>query len=141
MPREIRADESAGCVFVRYSGTVTAEEIVGVIAELFEVATHRALLRRVHDFRGVDGSLLTDELRRIADFGRQTRSQLTADERLSRRAAVLLPGDLAFGLGRMVEAFITDLNATPGPDFRVFRSFGEAASWLELPPEFADPFP
>ena len=140
MPHTIIGDVESQCIFVRFEGEVTLDEILGVIDLLVADPAYRALHRRLHDYSRAEGTLSTPELKRLALHSRTTRSTLTQVEQEQRRSAVLLGGDLNFGLGRMTEVFAENPAGSPFTDFRVFRTYADAAAFLSLPSADYDPF-
>lgn len=108
-------------------GDVDFEEGLSVLRAAFDAA--RAAAReggppRWHapfDVRESTESRSSDELRGIASAIAQQR------DILSGRCAVLVRGDLYYGLARMVSAWL-DLDDV---DMRVFREPEEAVTWLD----------
>jgi hypothetical protein len=139
MPHTIIGDTDSQCIFVRFEGKVTLDEILGVIDLLVADPAYRALHRRLHDYRGAEGTLSTPELKRLASHSRATRSTLNQVEQEQRRSAVLLGSDVNFGLGRMTKVFAESPTGNTVSDFRVFRTYAEAAEFLSLPSADYDP--
>jgi hypothetical protein len=54
----------------------------------------------------------------------------SAMDAIASRFAIVAPGDLAYGLGRMYGAY-RGLDRRSKKEVRVFRSFDEAVTWLE----------
>lgn len=133
MPYVLIADEGVSCLFIRYSpGSIDADlrEAINAVAD---DPSFQRLPGRLHDFRAIEESISSDELRDVAALGRKRACDLGAP----RRTAVLVPSDLQFGQARMYQAYSDDLERS----LRVFRDFEGAARWLDLPCDYADPFP
>jgi hypothetical protein len=139
MARTIDVDETAGCIFVRYTPPIGVGEIIEVFEEIVADPELRAIPRRIHDLRLAPPDFESTELRAIAGRAELIRKQLSARERLERRVAAILPEDLGYGLGRMLEVFMQDTEREE-PQFRAFRSFREAANWVGLGDDYADSY-
>ncbi|MEM7408177.1 MAG: hypothetical protein AAF458_23010 [Pseudomonadota bacterium] len=139
MPHAIIVDSLSQCIFVRYEGRSSLSEVLGVITFLVEEPVYRQTYLRLHDFSRIDWQPTAKELKRLADHSRMTRSRLTEDERDKRRTAVLVGREVDFGLGRMTQAF-ADPPGGPTSEFRMCRTYADAAAYLGLPADDYDPF-
>ena len=103
------------------SGPVLDGEFGDALTRFYATAPTRFLLWDLSnaDLTGVSA----DKLRMFVSKGAKLGSQ-----RAGGRTAVVAPHDVAFGYGRMSEAFMVSEKAAF--DFRVFRTKGEARSWL-----------
>ena len=104
-------------------GQVKVEEIARKIEEYH---TGESAKFAIWDFSAADLTTLSSEqLRSLVDVGKKF-----AERRAGGKTALVVPHDLAFGLGKMweshskIESFAVEN--------RAFRSIEEAKSWLEI---------
>ncbi|REJ82784.1 MAG: hypothetical protein DWQ36_05825 [Acidobacteria bacterium] len=116
----------------RVVGGVTVKEVVGspsvrqFVEAVDEIYQDRPTIMVVWDFtHGSPGELRSEDLRRIAGHVRRS-----AALRANGRTAMIAPGDLAYGMGRVLEV-LRELEELP-LEFRVFRTATEAAEWLGI---------
>jgi hypothetical protein len=122
-----RIDHVRRVVFVTCSGTLTSGELFRFQQEVWsrpELGGFSALV----DVRGVQIELpenVSLNLRELAALGARM------DARHGSRLAIVVSDDLAFGLGRMYEAY-RELEPGSTREVSVFRSMHEAAGWLGI---------
>jgi hypothetical protein len=106
------------------SGSVTAEDIIKYLGEVFPHPNRGQPYREIFDLRDA-GTFDVDMAgaRRIATFAKGYRSELE-----SGMVALVAPRDFEFGMGRVIGAYLDELPF----DFRVFRNMNEAKNWLGL---------
>lgn len=126
MPIDYRIEHEHRLVEARGRGLVSAEDLLRYQQDAWshaEVAGYDELV----DMTGAEGFVepTGDNLRHIADLAARMDPQGT-----KARLAIVAPQDLAFGLGRMYEAY-RGLHARSTKQVAVFRSRDEAARWLE----------
>jgi len=120
MPVSYRIDITAALVLSRGRGVVTGAELVAHARALAADPRFHPALHQVFDLRDatrgeVDRATIL-QLASLSPFGQGA------------RRAIVVPGDLAYGLSRMFEIF-----RDPLPDeIRVCRSLTEACAWLGL---------
>lgn len=105
-------------VTFKFSGPVTVEIIIEMAGRLMARGGFLSY-RRLWDFRESGFTLSLDDLKKVADFVRQ-------GDTASSRVAMLVEGDLSFGVSRMYEA----LRSTEGTAVMVFRDETKAVDWL-----------
>jgi hypothetical protein len=130
MPHNVTFDESVGCYFVTWTETVGVTEIEAYYQELERQPWFGEDVNAFHDFRDAKLDLSEADIRRTVEYY----GRAAAIAGPSRRA-VLVAGDLTFGVSRM---FTTLAEHLPG-DFRVCRDVEEAKTWVRLPPDYSLP--
>lgn len=128
MPHEIIFDESVGCYFVEWTGTVEVEDLRAFLHNIAVQSWFRPGLNGLHDFRTADLRIIQSEISVIADT-------LTMLERM-------------FGKGRVANVVVDDPVARKLDAFgwarerdrRVFTDHATAKEWLELPEGYVGPF-
>ena len=110
---------------VSATGTLTAREIGEVIDAYYAGVWTRLIL---WDFSSADLSRIKTE--EVASLVQSTLRY--SDRRKDGRTALLLPSDLAFGMGRMFE-MLADLqgDSPTTVQYRSFRDRSEAFAWLQ----------
>ena len=104
------------------SGAVTGEDLLCAVKALYDDGP---TLKHLWDMTNAEVSSVDGpKLRQIADFAKSS-----APSGVGGRTAIVAPSNLAFGLGRMYEAFAR--SAGIKTEVRVFRSLGEGRDWLE----------
>lgn len=122
-----RIHSSLAIVVSVWTGPITNEEIVSSYERLHADPAFRTELDQLADLRAADLSEVTSEgLRALA-----RRAERHAGPN---KSAVLAPGDLTFGMGRMYEVLTESARQT----VRVFRDAGEALRWLGAPEDLLD---
>jgi hypothetical protein len=114
-------DIARACVWTRFEGTVTTDEILANSAAMAENGDVDHARVELVDLTGVvSEDVDTAVLREIADnLKRATKIQ---------RMAVLADRELHYGLARMFQAYASDSPVA----VRVFRDRDEALAWLGL---------
>jgi len=110
-------------LIVTVSGAASAQEMMLLRGELLGDPRLRPGMNVLYDLTGIDArGLTTDDLRELADDGRRF-------EPLGRHAVALVaPKPLAFGLGRMFEAFAANVHLAD--HVHVAESVDDAYAWL-----------
>jgi len=131
MPVTYTIIKDMGLVVSCHRGITDDDEMIAAYTAMyadsdFDLAFYKLIDLREADSRGRD----SQALRSLAE---RTRSHYTRTDTKS-KVAIIAPGDLSFGLGRMYNSF-TDENAE---DVAVFRSTTEACNWLEIDPCILD---
>lgn len=127
-----RIDLEHGCIFVKWSGVVTAHDIVAFNLELARDPEYRSGLNRLVDLRGANFEASSDEIEEMATETIKSRDTIEG----RRKGAMLVGRDFDFGLMRIFDVK-SDLTQTK---VRPFRDRDEAAAWLGLPETLGDPF-
>ena len=126
MPIEYHIDHVRRLVLATGHGTFTDEDVFGYQCEVWsraDVAGYDELV----DMSDVQAIVLPSA-RRVLEL-----ADLSAgmDENVSARFAIVAPDNLAYGLGRMYEAY-RGTNKRSTKIVRVFRSRPEAIAWLAI---------
>jgi len=127
MPIEYTIDPARRLVLARGHGTLTHQDVFGYQREVWsrpEVAGYDELM----DMSAVEHIALpsTDQVRQLAQLSASMDSPSHAS-----RFAIVAPRHLAFGLGRMYEAY-RSLEERSTKEVSVFRSMEEALAFLGL---------
>ena len=122
MDWSMEVDEEQEIITITLEGEWEAAGVPEVLKSLWAALLRTGILRALWDFRGIKvGDVSTSEIRTVATLHLGDRPELPRT-----RAAVVVSGDLEFGMARMAEAFITGSPA----DMQVFRNLTEATEWL-----------
>lgn len=140
MSRTIDVNRDRGFILVHYETPTGVGEIIDTFEEILEDKELLSIPWRIHDLRLAPPNFESTELRAIAGRAELNRKHLTDEQRQERRVAAILPEDLGYGLGRMLEVFMQD-DEREAPQFRVFRSFAMAVEWIGLGSDYPDPYP
>ena len=118
MPMHYQIDRERRFVLSRGVGTLTDEDVLG----------HQRELRAEEGFQSDMNQLIDLSQTERFDLGASTLRQIVAMNPFGKgsRRALVSPGDLAFGMSRMFEAFSDGSEQ----EIRVFRDMAEARSWL-----------
>jgi hypothetical protein len=127
------ADEEVACLFIRYAGDAVYQDLHQSIDAVASDPVYRALPGRLHDFREVRANVSVDEMRDLWIHGRKRSNDLGS----GRRTALVIPTELPAEMARLHRPFSVRLDHP----LEIFVGFADAARWLELPPDYADPFP
>lgn len=127
MPIAYRIDTTRRRVVATASGVLTDDDVFGYQREVWSRADV-AGFDEIVDMTGVDNIELpvpsSDRMRALAS------ESAAVDGPFLSRFAIVAPGDLAYGLGRMYSVYReTDPRTTK--EVRVFRTMEEAVSWLD----------
>ena len=125
-------DLEHGCIFIKWSGNVTAHDAIAFNLELVQDPDYRSELNRLIDLRGASVEASADE---IEDLARVATVKVDAAEG-HRKMAALVGHDLEYGLVRMLHSMADQTRA----DMRPFRRLDEALVWLGLSETLGDPF-
>src|SRR5262249_8679936 len=125
MPIEHRIDHERRVVFAKGQGRFTDQDVfnyqLGVWSDPSIQGYDELIdMTNVHDIEQTS----PERIRQLA----QESAQMDQPERHS-RFAIVAPQDIAFGLGRMYQAF-RELNPASTKKVGVFRSLAEALKWL-----------
>ena len=125
MTIEYRIDHERRIVLAMGHGTFTDQEVFAYQQEVWsnpEVAGYDELI----DMSDVQQVAVPspDRARQLARLAAHMDAPATAS-----KFAIVAPGDLAFGLGRMCEAY-RSLDSRSTKQVRVFRSMADACAWL-----------
>ena len=130
MPHKISFDETVGCYFVEWTGTIDVAEIGTYYKELSNQPWLRPNMKALHDFRKAVLNLSHDDIYNTVNYYRETLSSI-GDSRRS----ILVASDVTFGLSRIFAALADHL---PG-DFLVSQDVENSKNWLSLPLDYALP--
>jgi hypothetical protein len=123
MPYRIDFTTDGRGVIVTYEGRITEREVLAGLVERFADAERSQLLTySLGDFTAVSAvDVSSGEVREVAS---RVREVLQRHAHLM--AAIVAPADIAFGLGRMAQAYADD----SGARIMVFRTRAEADAWV-----------
>jgi hypothetical protein len=122
MPVTYALDREQRLIRTRCYGPTTLPEVLGYFEELRAQPDLPQHLDGLLDFTDMTGAPDRDQLRTIAGEMKKMAPQVTFGA-----IAIVAPGDLLFGMSRMLGIFAEGLFATTG----VFRTLPEAERWLE----------
>ena len=118
----ISLNEELDCLHIRYSGRVSASDILESFVEVYAHPAYRPGIDAINDFSdALAGDISRDEMASMIEF------LVARGDRRGARVAFVSPDDLGFGLSRMISS------TADGPlpqDRAVFRSLGKALAWL-----------
>lgn len=125
MGYSIHIDDAKAMTTLRFTGRVTASEVLEALVQLTAHAGYRAGMARLWDGREADLSEMTrDDFLLLAHALRPIQSPSPGV-----RVALLVSRDIDFGIMRMFESWEgDDLPAA----IRVFRDLQAAEAWLKL---------
>jgi hypothetical protein len=121
MPIEISKDQNQNLTILVVTGISSEQEMHKALGDIYESAPTPLVL---WDMSQADVSYVTPDM--LQNFVRKAAHLGTF--RPGGRTAVVAPGDLQYGLGRMSEIF-ADVESAPYA-LRVFRSKPDAMGWL-----------
>ena len=127
----IRVDERLGCIAVRWFGTFSAETCRRFFDELAQLPYFRKCARLIHDGRQCDLSIDSAEIFRAARL-----PYVEADRDEPLRVAIVVGSELGYGMMRIMST----TRSRDDVRIHIFRSYGEAAEWLDLPPHGGEVF-
>ena len=119
-----RIDKADQLITATALGDVSFQDYRAMLAVMIEDPDFDPEYDRLWDMRQGSPTLSCDEVRGVA--------KVVANVVGGRRAAIVAPGDVAYGLSRMYSVFLEDA----GIDVQPFRTIDEATAWLQTP---ADP--
>jgi hypothetical protein len=127
MPITYRVDNARRRVVATASGILTEADVFGYQQEAWsnpELAGFDEIVDMTGVVEIVLASPASDQLRNLAA------TSADMDVPTSSRFAIVAPGDLAYGLGRMYGVY-RDLDRRSTKQVRVFRTMDEAVAWLD----------
>lgn len=125
-------DLEHGCIFIKWSGVVTAYDFINFNRELVQDPDYRSGLDRLVDLRRMKGEATFDEIDEMATEMIEKRDSIEGH----RKVAVLVGREVHYGFARMYDAMSDQTSTTVSP----FRKLDEAVAWLGLPETLGDPF-
>lgn len=128
---ELHVDHELACIACRWGPTLGYQDASAYYRRFAQLPEYRTCIRLIHDFRN---TVLTHRRDEILAEARRPRVPRDIDTPI--RVVFLASSDLTFGLSRT----IASLRETETVLFRVFRSYDEAAGWLNLPPHEGEIF-
>jgi len=123
MAHQIKLNTELGVVAVRYTGTVSSEEITAVMDESVHLPGFHKGLKAIGDFRECDVSIGSLEMTTLVAFAK--RHDLEWGDT---RSALIANKDCIYGLARMFIAKTNEMHV----ETRVFRTASEADDWLGI---------
>ena len=131
MAMAFKFDEAVGCYFVRWTGTITAEEYQSHFRVVHAKPWFRKGLNAIHDRRNaVIGFERADVLTKARTF------DMIAPAYGDIKSAVLVSGAEDM---RLMSAFVgASVKAQGSVDY--FDNYNDARAWVELPEDYPDPF-
>ena len=130
MPLRVWVDVETRVRYAVASGVVTDAEILADYGGVVADAAYDPALDMVFDCSGIDQLAVGPmTLRRISEL--VARADRGIAPGVHPRAAIVAPGDVAFGMARMYEAY-REQQESPRR-YLVCRTMGEARAWLGLP--------
>jgi hypothetical protein len=126
VPITYKIDHERKTVFARGLGVLTDEDVFGYQREVWSREDTRGY-NELMDMRDVEQIALPsmDRVRDLANLS----AEMDPGENVS-KFAIVAGSDLAFGLGRMYEAY-RGMNPKSSKEVKVFRSPEDALRWLE----------
>ena len=125
-------DLEHSCIFIKWSGAVTAQDIIAFNRELAQDSDYRSGLNRLVDLRRTKIEATSDGFKEMV---REVISDRDASEG-DRKGAMLIGRDFEYGLMRMVGTMTDQTHSVVRP----FRRLDEAMAWLGLPETLGHPF-
>ncbi len=124
--------DDLSCTFVKRFGDYVHDEWMDAMRRINDDPRLRPGMSRIVDLREGGGSATNEQIADLAQFFGKY------DKALGRRkVAIIAPKLVDYGMNRMYEVRRDSSYAT----IMVFKTLEEVKDWLELPAEFADPFP
>ena len=131
MPIESKFYLEHTLVITNFSNGVTDDEIIPFYRALYESPEWEPGLRELADLRGADLSRVSTDC--LKDLIRLVQTYMKGPDEGS-KSAVIAPNDLPFALARYYES----ASENSPEQVEVFRSKGEALSWLEIKEDLLD---
>ena len=126
MPITYKIDHERKTVFAKGLGILTDEDVFGYQREVWSREDTRGY-HELMDMRAVQ-QIALPSMDRVRDLANLSAEMDTS--KMGSKFAIVASSDLAFGLGRMYEAY-RGMNPKSGKDVKVFRSLEDALQWLE----------
>ncbi|HEU5179830.1 MAG TPA: hypothetical protein VFW45_03495 [Candidatus Polarisedimenticolia bacterium] len=126
MPITYKIDHERKTVFAKGFGVLTDEDVFGYQREVWSREDTRGYSELI-DMRGVEQIALPsmDRVRDLANLSAEMDPGKTPS-----KFAIVAGSDLAFGLGRMYEAY-RGMNPRSSKEVKVFRILEDALKWLD----------
>lgn len=123
MPVRKQLEKNGDLTFLVVTGRITAEELIEAIGEFYR---QEYTAKLIWDIREADlTALSTEQLRKVLSF-----AQSLGHLRKNGKTAIVVAGNLAFGLGRMYE-ILCEIDRHPVP-LKVVKNMDEATmAWLD----------
>jgi len=125
-------DLELGCIFIKWSGGITAQAVIAFNRDIPQDPNYRPGLDRLVDFRQAKYETRSSEIKGMTAKIIDERDAVEGD----RKFALLAQGDFDFTLFQIIGSMT---NHT-GTDARPFQDMQEAMAWLQLPAGLGDPF-
>jgi hypothetical protein len=123
MPHSIRLNQELGVIVLRYRGGADFAEIEAVFDELVGIPGFKPGMKLIADFRGTTEPLTGEDVRKLADYAKQTDADWGAT-----KWALIAAKDMSFGLARMFGALRKDCQITT----HAFSSVAAADDWFGI---------
>jgi hypothetical protein len=121
MPITYRIDSESGLLSAKGLGTLTDADVAGFVSELLADPEFPHATASLVDFTEAKFGVASEHIPALARLHRELLSHGGPP-----RVAVVVPGDLNFGLARMYAQHLSP----SGPEVRPFRDEAEARAWL-----------
>lgn len=135
MPVTYSILENGSLIHARAEGVVDDVALISHLRDFGQDERVRATHRTLFDFRAAEDCTITSQAVRSAaklvEAARARRLRRANEADAKPRIALLVPSDVAFGLGRMFGSLVAHLSG----EVCVFRDEVEARRWLHLEPE------
>lgn len=119
---KLHIDNSIGLARVKFNGVITPNSVIDAVMQILSHPEFKTNMPSLWDYRECDFSAFNaQDLRRIGDVAHNT-----VEQNNNARIALLVEGDLQFGLSRM---FVM-LNEITHLDFQPFRDEEKALQWV-----------
>ena len=122
MPYSFNIHTVPGVIDVRCWGEFTAEECLALLAEIHRHPDYRPGFHTLSDCRELSRAFTPHELERV-----MAAINIEPSERGGARTAIVVAGDVQFGMSRMFQA---SSESRLGLTTQVFRDMNEARHWL-----------
>ncbi len=126
-----RFDEAVGCYFVRWTGTITAEEYRSYYRIVLDKPWFRTGLNAIHDARNAVNEFMQSDVLTMANT-----YDMVASMYGEGKGAILVSSveDKQL-LGTFVGASVKAIGF-----FEFFDNYDDARAWVGLPEDYSDPF-
>ena len=127
----IKFDESIGCYFVRWTGTITAEEYLSYYRIVLAKPWFRPDLNAIHDGRSAVMEFIQSDVLTMANTYDMVASMYGRG-----KGAILVSG---VENKRLLSTFVGASVKAVG-FFEIFDNYDDARAWVGLPKDYSDPF-
>ena len=121
----IHIDERLGCIAVRWFGHFSADACKHFFDDLAVTPYFRKCTKLIHDGRQCSFAIDSAEMIRAARL-----PYVEAQRDGPLRIAIIVGTELAYGMLRIMSS----TRSRDDIQIHIFRGYGEAADWLDLPP-------